>query len=82
MNARRNQEVSRSFGRGTRQDGRLEFIEAKLIHPSPYTKNKFRAEKYILMEFGSSQIDIPIAQSGVLGCGIFRKNREWQRFAP
>ena len=78
MQAGRHQEVARAFRARGGQDGRLEFEEALLLHPSAKQIDNLPAQHDVLVEFLAPQIKEAIPEPRILGIGLVAEHRQRQ----
>jgi len=78
MDARRHQEVARALRRGRRQDRRLEFEEAFLLHPCPHGINDLTAGHDVLVQLLATQIEEAIFQPDLFRVFQIAEHRQRQ----
>ena len=82
MDARRHQEVARAFRRGRRQDRRLEFEEALLLHPLAHGIDDRAAGHDVLVQLLATQVEEAVLEPYVLGIFLLAEHRQRQFGRP
>ena len=67
MQPRRHKEISRPFGRGSRDDRRLKLGEAAVPHPVAQAAHHMRTQHHVLMQTVAAQVKEAIGQPGFFG---------------
>ena len=76
MQARGHQEVARAFGRGSRDDRRLEFGEALVPHPVADRPHHLRPQHDIVVQRLAPQIQEAIGEARFLGVFLVAEDRQ------
>src|SRR6202023_2662871 len=82
MKARGHEIVARAFGRRRREDRRLEFEKALLLHAPPQRIDDLTALHDVLMQVLAAQIEETVTKPDVLGIFLLAEHRHRQFGSP